>query len=124
MSMAPPPPGNGGSWSGSLLPPWTTVKHEFKGSPRKHPWVGPVRRAAWSGVLAVIGGRARSASAVRQRGRAMVRMMEVRRRRAGRFVGGAGVSLEQLERDPHALLARLHEREPVSWLPALDGWLV
>ena len=26
--------------------------------------------------------------------------------------------------DPHALLARLREREPVSWLPVLDGWLV
>ncbi len=41
-----------------------------------------------------------------------------------RFPIGAGVSLEQLERDPHALLARLREGEPVSWLPALDGWLV
>jgi cytochrome P450 len=26
--------------------------------------------------------------------------------------------------DAHALLARLRAREPVSWLPALDGWLV
>jgi cytochrome P450 len=26
--------------------------------------------------------------------------------------------------DAHALLARLREREPVSWIPALDGWLV
>lgn len=26
--------------------------------------------------------------------------------------------------DAHALLARLREREPVSWLPALGGWLV
>ncbi|MBA3243641.1 MAG: cytochrome P450 [Actinobacteria bacterium] len=32
--------------------------------------------------------------------------------------------MEELERDPHPLLARLREREPVSWLPALDGWLV
>ena len=30
----------------------------------------------------------------------------------------------ELEDDPHALLARLREREPVSWLPALAGWLV
>ncbi len=50
----------------------------------------------------------------------MVRLMEVR----SRFPIGAGVSLEQLELDPHALLARLREQEPVSWLPALDGWLV
>ena len=37
---------------------------------------------------------------------------------------GAAASLEELERDPHALLARLREHEPVSWLPALGGWLV
>jgi cytochrome P450 len=40
------------------------------------------------------------------------------------FPIGAGATLEELERDPHPLLARLREREPVSWLPALDGWLV
>ena len=49
----------------------------------------------------------------------MVRLME-----AERFPIGAGVSLDQLDEDPHALLARLREREPVSWLPALDGWLI
>jgi cytochrome P450 len=27
-------------------------------------------------------------------------------------------------RDAHVVLARLREREPVSWVPALDGWLV
>ena len=54
----------------------------------------------------------------------MVRLMQVRGRRAGRFPIGAGVTLEQLEQDPHALLARLRVREPVSWLPALDGWLI
>jgi cytochrome P450 len=48
----------------------------------------------------------------------------VRSRRAERFVIGAGASVEELEGDPHALLARLREREPVSWLPALEGWLV
>ena len=26
--------------------------------------------------------------------------------------------------DPHPVLARLREREPVSWVPALDAWLV
>src|SRR5204862_7980462 len=31
---------------------------------------------------------------------------------------------EELDLDPHPLLARLREREPVSWLPALGGWLV
>jgi cytochrome P450 len=37
---------------------------------------------------------------------------------------GAGVELEELSRSPHAVLARLRETEPVSWVPALDGWLV
>jgi cytochrome P450 len=40
------------------------------------------------------------------------------------FPLGASVTLEQLEGDPHRVLARLREREPVSWIPALDGWLV
>jgi cytochrome P450 len=40
------------------------------------------------------------------------------------FALGAAATLEELESDPHPLLARLREREPVSWLPALDGWLV
>jgi cytochrome P450 len=44
--------------------------------------------------------------------------------RAERFPLGAGVTVAALEGDPHALLARLRAREPVSWLPALDGWLV
>jgi cytochrome P450 len=34
------------------------------------------------------------------------------------------VSLQQLDVDPHPVLARLREHEPVSWLPSLDGWLV
>jgi cytochrome P450 len=34
------------------------------------------------------------------------------------------VRLDELEHDPHPLLARLRAEEPVSWLPALDGWLV
>ena len=42
----------------------------------------------------------------------------------GPFPIGAAAGLEELEQDPHALLARLREHEPVSWLPALDGWLV
>jgi hypothetical protein len=46
------------------------------------------------------------------------------RRRAASFPIGAEASLEQLDRDPHPLLARLREREPVSWLPTLEGWLV
>ena len=37
---------------------------------------------------------------------------------------GATVTLEQLAHDPHPILARLREHEPVSWLPALNGWLV
>jgi cytochrome P450 len=37
---------------------------------------------------------------------------------------GAAVTLARLEHDPHPVLARLREHEPVSWLPALGGWLV
>jgi cytochrome P450 len=43
---------------------------------------------------------------------------------ASSFPIGASVTLEQLEDDPHPVLARLREREPVSWIPALRGWLV
>jgi cytochrome P450 len=34
------------------------------------------------------------------------------------------VSLEELERDPHPVLALLRASEPVAWVPALNGWLV
>jgi cytochrome P450 len=34
------------------------------------------------------------------------------------------ITLDELEADPHPLLARLRETEPVAWLPVLDGWLV
>lgn len=44
--------------------------------------------------------------------------------RAGDFPIGAAATVDELDADPHALLARLREREPVSWLPALECWLV
>ena len=34
------------------------------------------------------------------------------------------VTLEQLDADPHPVLARLRASEPVAWVPALGGWLV
>ena len=37
---------------------------------------------------------------------------------------GAALTLGQLEDDPYPRLAMLREREPVSWVPVLDGWLV
>ena len=37
---------------------------------------------------------------------------------------GAALTLEQLDGDPHAAFVRLRDREPVSWVPVLDGWLV
>ncbi|MBV9414823.1 MAG: cytochrome P450, partial [Solirubrobacterales bacterium] len=40
------------------------------------------------------------------------------------FPIGASVTLEQLDQDPYPIHARLREHEPVSWLPALNGWLV
>jgi cytochrome P450 len=35
-----------------------------------------------------------------------------------------GVTLAELEDDPHPILARLRATEPVAWVPALAGWLV
>ena len=35
-----------------------------------------------------------------------------------------GVTLAELEDDPHPILARLRASEPVAWVPVLDGWLV
>ncbi len=40
------------------------------------------------------------------------------------FPLGDKVTVEQLSHDPHPVLASLRETEPVSWLPALSGWLV
>ena len=40
------------------------------------------------------------------------------------FPLGAAVTLEQLDHNPHPVLAGLRASEPVSWLPALNGWLV
>jgi cytochrome P450 len=40
------------------------------------------------------------------------------------FPIGAAATLEELEQDPHPLLAELRAAEPVSWLPALGAWVV
>jgi cytochrome P450 len=42
----------------------------------------------------------------------------------GRFPVGEAIALADLDYDPHPWLARLRDTEPVSWLPALNGWLV
>jgi cytochrome P450 len=44
--------------------------------------------------------------------------------RSSQFPLGAAAAIAELEGDPPPLLRRLREAEPVSWLPALDGWLV
>jgi cytochrome P450 len=38
--------------------------------------------------------------------------------------GTVDVTVAELTADPHPALARLRSRAPVSWVPALDGWLV
>ncbi len=43
---------------------------------------------------------------------------------AARYPVGVAATVAEIEDDPHPLLARLRASEPVSWLPALDGWLV
>jgi len=45
-------------------------------------------------------------------------------RRHARYPIGASVTVAELATDPHPVLARLREAEPVSWLPAIGGWLV
>jgi cytochrome P450 len=42
----------------------------------------------------------------------------------GPFPLGAAVTMRDLDGDLHPVLRRLREREPVSWLPVLGGWLV
>ena len=37
---------------------------------------------------------------------------------------GESITLEELERDPYPAYARLREEEPVSWVPAVQLWLV
>jgi cytochrome P450 len=41
-----------------------------------------------------------------------------------RYPLGATLTLERLDADPYDSLARLRASEPVSWVPALGGWLV
>ncbi len=41
-----------------------------------------------------------------------------------KFPLGRGATLDELQADPHPLLARLRTAEPVSWLAVLGGWLV
>lgn len=40
------------------------------------------------------------------------------------FPVGESITLAELDEDPHPALARLRASEPVSWIAALDGWLV
>ncbi len=40
------------------------------------------------------------------------------------FPVGAETTIDELTADSHPSLTRLREAEPVSWLPALNGWLV
>lgn len=44
--------------------------------------------------------------------------------RSAAFPRGAAVTLEQLEHEPYTILRELRTHEPVSWLPALNGWFV
>jgi cytochrome P450 len=37
---------------------------------------------------------------------------------------GEQITLEELERDPYPIYERLRDEEPVSWVPAVQLWLV
>src|ERR1700685_2976804 len=41
-----------------------------------------------------------------------------------RFPIGHEITLAELDRDPYPAFARLREREPISWIPALNMWYV
>jgi len=41
-----------------------------------------------------------------------------------RFPIGSTITRAELDSDLHQILGRLRENEPVSWVPALNGWLV
>jgi cytochrome P450 len=43
--------------------------------------------------------------------------------RTGSRLGG-DITLAELDAEPYAVLARLRQHEPVSWVPVLDGWVV
>ena len=79
------------------------------------------RELARGGVRAHRGPDPRSADLVRD-GRFV---MAARGGRERGFPLGAAITLAELSgADPHPTLARLRADEPVSWVPALDGWLV
>ena len=40
------------------------------------------------------------------------------------FPIGSALTISDLQGEPYAALARLRATEPVSWVPALDAWLV
>ena len=42
----------------------------------------------------------------------------------GTVTVGETITLEDLERDPYPIYARLRDEEPVSWVPAVQLWLV
>jgi cytochrome P450 len=44
--------------------------------------------------------------------------------RRARFPLGHAITLKELDRDPYPVFARLREREPISWLPAINMWYV
>jgi cytochrome P450 len=37
---------------------------------------------------------------------------------------GSALTIDRLAAEPYGALAELREREPVSWVPAIDGWLI
>jgi cytochrome P450 len=44
--------------------------------------------------------------------------------KSARFPIGRDITLAELDRDPYPAFARLREREPISWIPALNMWYV
>jgi cytochrome P450 len=77
---------------------------------------------AWSGereATPVVAAYDRSSMATQRR-----RRVPAVTSTGSRYPLGAALTLDLLDTDPYGPLARLRESEPVSWVPALDGWLV
>jgi cytochrome P450 len=52
------------------------------------------------------------------------RQNQVKSSRKTRFPLGHDITLDELERDPYPVFARLREQEPISWVAALNMWYV
>src|SRR5450755_1005519 len=82
--------------------------------------VGRDRRVRWRGedFFAHVGTKDSAAARVSQADAMNAGSKELR------FPLGYAVELQELDRDPYPVFARLAAQEPISWIRALDMWYV